>query len=194
MKISVVLSLSFLLTASAYAQLAWLPYEPSGDYGDSFAVIGTVEGDSRGEVCKTVDASGTPRIGKVSSAVCLYGTDRERERSPSWLRDSYEYGSSESFEVLTAQSPDDFAWIESRNADYDQLFVTTIDGIDFHVCRSVNKTLARFRIRERGTHSGHLYIGLHSGSKCYYEYGSRGHISPDAYTSEFEVLIDSDRE
>ena len=191
MRILVFLSLSFLFTTYAQAELAWLPYEPSGDYGDSFAVIGTVEGNSRGEICKTVDTSGTPRIGKVSNAVCFYGTDQERERTPSWLRDTYEYGTSDSFEVLTAQSPNDFAWIASKNTSYGQLFVTTVDGIDLYVCRSVNKTLTIRGLEERGIHSGQLYIAPPSGSKCYYQYGTRGHISPDAYTWEFEVLVDS---
>ena len=181
--------LSFLLAAYANAQLAWEPWQPSGLYGDRVAVIGTIEGDIRCEVCLTRDNVGNWRVGKLHNGMCRFAipikTDRE---GSSWVRHAYAWGGGTPIEVLTAASHDDYAWVPNDQLHSGRLFRTEIEGAELFVCRAEEVSRSGFRRHRRGIHSGQLYPHMVG---CFYEYGGRGRKSPERfYTDSFEVLIE----
>ena len=205
----ITLIIAFLWSMSVWADLQWMEYNPKGDYGDRFPVIGSYfvnEGEFFQEgICLTrdKDEEGVWRIGKVTgNHHCHYVTDQvdeeETQNSSSWFRKRYVWEGTSTFLVLTAQNNSEFQWINQINLQHFEGFMSPVNGADgvddegelgpLYICRGLHRTKGT---EDRGFHSGQLYLdgGTLQDGHCYFEFGWKGRRVPDVYTSNYSILM-----
>lgn len=186
MKLIVISLLSFFWTLSAYADLQWVSYNPAGDYGDKVPVISlkAVIDDQQilsSGICRTLDARGEVRVGRVSDHKCHYAMDLfiHNTVKNSGKVPIDENGTSDKFDVLVALSHNDYIWIDIGPDDdlKDSIlpFNVADDGSsqEIYICRHMITEYTRRQ--ERAV----VYFVIQSyedidKSKCYYEYFSNG--------------------
>ena len=186
MKLIIISLLSFFWTLSAYADLQWVPYNPAGDYGDKVLVIGVeVVFDGKRTrsygICRTLDAQGEVRVGRVKDNKCHYAIDlfvRDIISRSKTIVSIYEGGTSDKFDVLVALSHNDYMWIDIGPDDdlRDSILPFNAAGDEsspeIYVCRHIDT--GHIAGKERAVfYVGQSYEDIYK-SGCYYEYFSSG--------------------